>query len=104
MEHTDCIMAGFQFDQIARWDILPYAVYPMNTDFWKPKIKYNNADGENGVVKVYHTPNHRGAKDTEFLVKAVDELHAEGLLVELCLLEKVQNDKVREILFQMRIY
>jgi len=99
VEHADCIMAGFQFDQIARWDILPYAVYPMNTDLWKPKIKYNNADGKNGVVKVYHTPNHRGAKGTEFLVKAVEELQAEGLLVELCLLEKMQNDKVREILF-----
>lgn len=99
VEHADCVMAGFQFDQISRWDILPYGVYPMNTDLWKPKKIYSDADGKNGLVKVYHTPNHRGLKGTEFLVKAVAELKAEGLMVELCLLEKVQNDIVREKLF-----
>lgn len=100
VEHAHCIMAGFQFDQISRWDILPYAVYPMNTGIWKPKKNYSTADGKNGVVKVYHTPNHRGIKGTEFLVKAVSELQAEGLQVELCLLEKVQNDIVRKKLFE----
>ena len=37
IEYADCIMAGFQFDQISRWDILPYAIYPMNTQLWKGK-------------------------------------------------------------------
>lgn len=99
VEYADCVMAGFQFDQIARWDILPYGVYPMNTVLWRPKKIYSDADGKNDVVKVYHTPNHRGVKGTEFLIKAIAELKAEGLLVELCLLEKVQNDTVREKLF-----
>ncbi len=100
VEHASCIMAGFQFDQISRWDILPYAVYPMNTEIWKPKKVYSNADGVNGIVKVYHTPNHRGIKGTEFLIKAIKDLQKEGIKVELCLLEKMQNDKVREILFE----
>lgn len=99
VEYASCIMAGFQFDQIARWDILPYAVYPMNTEIWRPRKIYSAANGVNGVVKVYHTPNHRGIKGTDFLVKAIEELQAEGLQVELCLLEKMQNDKVREKLF-----
>ncbi len=99
VENADCIMAGFQFDQVGRWDILPYAVYPMNCDQWQPKQRYNNNDGINGVVKVYHTPNHRGVKGTEFLLEAVDALKKEGLLIELVLLEKIKNDKVREMLF-----
>ena len=99
VEHADCIMAGFQFDQISRWDILPYAVYPMDTQLWRPKKEYSEADGINGTVKIYHTPNHRGTKGTEFLIKAVDELKTEGLKVELFLLENLQNEDVREHLY-----
>lgn len=98
VKYADCIMAGFQFDQISRWDILPYAVYPMNTELWKPKCNYNKADGTQGLVKVYHTPNHRGTKGTEFLIKAVEDLKEEGLKVELVLLENLQNDEVRMLL------
>jgi len=100
VEYADCIMAGFQFDQISRWDIFPYAVYPMNTNIFRPKTSYSKKDGKNGIVKVYHTPNHRGIKGTEFLIQAVEELKAEGVLVELCLLENVQNDVVRDKLYQ----
>jgi glycosyltransferase involved in cell wall biosynthesis len=98
-QHADCIMAGFEYDQAGRWDILPYAIYPMDCTLWKPKQKYNGNNGRNGVVKVYHTPNHRGVKGTEFLIEAVDALKKEGLLVELVLLEKIKNDKVRELLY-----
>ena len=98
--NADCIMSGFQFDQIARWDILPYAIYPMNTSMWKPKELYSDHDGINEVVNVYHTPNHRSVKGTEFLIDAVKELKEEGLLVDLILLEGVQNDKVRQILHE----
>jgi len=98
VRNADCIMAGFQFDQISRWDILPYAVYPMNTDLWKPKKIYSENDGVNGVVKVYHTPNHKSIKGSEFLIEAVKQLKEEGLLVDLVLLEGVQNDRVRVLL------
>jgi glycosyltransferase involved in cell wall biosynthesis len=99
-QHADCIMAGFQFDQLGRWDILPYAIYPMDCTLWQPKTHYSENDGINGVVKVYHTPNHRGVKGTEFLIEAVNSLKEEGLKVELILLEKIQNDKVRQLLHE----
>lgn len=98
-ENADCIMSGFQYDQVGRWDILPYAIYPINCDVWKKKQIFNLNDGINGPVKIYHTPNHRGIKGTEFLIEAVENLKAEGLLVELVLLEKLDNSKVRELLF-----
>lgn len=96
--NADCIMAGFQFDQISRWDILPYAVYPIDTKLWIPTEKYRGCDGKNGKVKVYHTPNHKSIKGSEFLIDAVKQLKEEGLLIELVLLEKVQNDRVRQLL------
>ena len=99
-EHADCIMSGFQYDQVGRWDILPYAIYPMDCDTWKQKQTYSNKDGKNGIVKVYHTPNHKGIKGTEFLIEAIESLKNEGVLVELILIEKLENDKVRELLFE----
>ena len=58
--------------------------------------EYSNSDGVNGPVKIIHTPNHTDFKGTEFLIDAVKKLKQEGLLVELILLEKVPNEKVRE--------
>lgn len=94
--NADFIMAGFQFDQIPRWDIFPYAIYPMDCNLWSPKKNYSMNNGVNGSVKVYHTPNHKAIKGSEFLIKAVDELKEEGLLIDLILLEKVPNNEVRK--------
>ncbi len=99
-EHANCIICGMQVDQIGRWDVLPYNMARINCEQWKPKMEYSNHDGRNGVVKIYHTPNHRTIKGTEFLIEAVKELKKEGLLVELVLLEKIKNDKVMELLYK----
>jgi glycosyltransferase involved in cell wall biosynthesis len=99
-EYADCVMSGFQYDQVGRWDILPYAIYPLDCEIWKQKQVFSNKDGLNGIVKVYHTPNHKGIKGTEFLIEAIESLKSEGLLVELVLLENVNNDKVRKLLFE----
>ena len=47
------------------------------------------------VRKILHTPNHRIVKGTEFLIASVKELRAEGLKVELDLLEGVSNNIIR---------
>lgn len=98
VDYADIINAGFQFDAIARWDILPYAIYPMDCTLWQPSTKKNHYDGMNGTVKITHTPNHRGVKGTEFIIQAVEELQREGWLVELILIEKKQNEEVRQIM------
>jgi glycosyltransferase involved in cell wall biosynthesis len=97
-KNADCIMAGFQFDGLGRWDILPYAIYPMDCNLWQMNVKEYHFDGKNGVVRITHAPNHRGIKGTEFIIQAVEELQQEGLQVELILIEKKQNDEVRAIM------
>lgn len=97
-EKAHAIMLGFQFDHLPRWDIMPFAVYPMDCRKWKARENYNKNDGRNGVVNIIHTPNHRAVKGTEFIIKAVKELKEEGLLCELILLEKLPNDTVCEIM------
>jgi glycosyltransferase involved in cell wall biosynthesis len=47
------------------------------------------------IVRVVHAPNHRHYKGTRFLIDAVARLQAEGLAVELVLVEGVSNDVAR---------
>jgi glycosyltransferase involved in cell wall biosynthesis len=54
-------------------------------------------------VSVVHTPNHRGFKGTEFLLRAVEELKNEGLQIDLRLLERVPNAEVRRIVAETDI-
>lgn len=54
------------------------------------------ADG-GGNVRIGHAPNHRMFKGTRHLERAIAELRAEGVPVELVLVEKVPNTKALEI-------
>ncbi|MFM2062303.1 MAG: hypothetical protein RLZZ507_1973 [Cyanobacteriota bacterium] len=94
-KNADAIIAGIMIDGISRWDVLCFSVLSIDTKLWQQRAKYSQNNGINGVVKVIHTPNHRGFKGTEFLIQAIKELQEEGLKVELILIEKKQNEEVR---------
>jgi glycosyltransferase involved in cell wall biosynthesis len=97
-EHADIILCGPMIDGMSRWDVPMFSVISIDTEEWTPKPTSSWYNGTDGPVKVIHTPNHRGFKGTEFLVQAVEELKAEGLKVELVLLEGVQNSEVRRLM------
>ena len=61
-------------DGFSRTDALAFSMITIDTEVWKEKDALLENDGENGVVNVVHTPNHRGCKGTEFLIHAVEEL------------------------------
>jgi glycosyltransferase involved in cell wall biosynthesis len=98
MARADITMCGFGIDGMGRWDVPVNNFVCIDTDQWQPRSSYSSNDGVNGMVKVIHTPNHRGFKGTEFLIQAVEELKAEGLKVELILLEKVSNSTVQRLM------
>ena len=95
---ADAVVAGFLIDGLPRWDVTMPQMFVIDTRQWAPISQYSKADGRNAPVRVLHTPNHRGFKGTEFLVAAVEKLRAEGLLIDLVLLEKVPNDEVRRVM------
>jgi glycosyltransferase involved in cell wall biosynthesis len=97
-KHADATITGSQTEGMGRWDSLPIQFVTIDEKQWKPRAAYSRNDGVNGVVKISHTPNHRGFKGTEFLLKAIEELQQEGLLIELILIEKKPNEEVRRIL------
>ena len=96
---ADAIIANFMStDGMPRNDVGIFSNVTIDTELWQPCETYSSADGRKGMVNVIHTPNHRGFKGSEFLIKAVEELQAEGLQVKLILLERLQNDEVRRIM------
>jgi glycosyltransferase involved in cell wall biosynthesis len=48
-------------------------------------------------LRIVHASNHKMFKGTHFLVEAVDNLKAQGILIELILVEKVPNKEALDI-------
>ena len=48
-------------------------------------------------LRIVHSTNHRRFKGTDFLIQAVDDLVAEGLEIELILVERTSNDEALQI-------
>lgn len=95
-ELSDCVIPGFLGPEgIGRWDVLLANFLYLDLAAWSPSTRDSGADGRNGTVVVAHAPNHRGFKGTEFVFDAIEKLRAEGLKVELLLMEKIQNDEVK---------
>jgi hypothetical protein len=81
-------------DGIGRWDLLAPSSLVVDTELWAPEREKHDSS----EMRVFHTPNHRGFKGTEFLIQAVDELRVEGHNVSLSLVEGKSNDEVRRLL------
>jgi len=84
---------------LPRWDVLPVTAYPIDARPVEPV-----PPSLDGTVRIAHSANHRGAKGTDFLIAAVDELRAEGYDVELDLIERVPNDEALARMARADIY
>lgn len=98
-KYADAVIPSVMgFDGIGRWDVLVPNSLSIDLKQWQVSTRNSINDGKNGPVLIAHTPNHRGCKGTEYILRAVKSLKGENLNVELRLLEKIQNDRVRQIL------
>lgn len=91
IRHADVIFGNVLTDGIGRWDLLPVSYITIDNEKWQPK-KYS----EKEKITILHTPNHRSIKGTEFILQAIKSLQDEGYSIEIILLEKVQNEVVRQ--------
>ena len=95
--HADYIIACLvHLETLPRWDLLTIHYYPIDTDAWASTQEDSGNDGRSGPVSVLHAPNHRALKGTDALIRACAELRAEGLQVDLRLMERVPNTEVHE--------
>lgn len=104
INNSSAFLPSLQNDGIGFWDVLCYNCTVIDEKKWTVKKELSNhKDGINDVVKIMHSPNHRGVKGTEFIIQAVDNLKNEGLKIELILLERITNDKVEELMADVDI-
>jgi len=98
--HASHLIAGCDWvDYMYHWDTLMLAHFSIDLEKWKPVPPANLAPVTAAQpLRILHAPNHRTIKGTEFFLQAVKELQAEGIAVELILLERVPNHKVKEVM------
>ena len=98
-KNVDCIAVGFQ-NEMPRWDLLAVNFISIDSVYWQKKVSYSENNGINGIVTIIHTPNHKGFKGTEFIIKAIQELKEENLLINFILVEKIPNSEVKRIMYE----
>ena len=100
-EHADYVLSGCDWvDHMPWWDGLSSGHFSIDTEQWRPPDDGEAPARSSGEpVVVLHAPNHRELKGTRFLISACEALRAEGVNVELRLVERAPNREVRR---QMR--
>lgn len=92
---ADHVISGCDWvDYMYYWDTLTLGHFSIDTHQWQPEPK--DRSRSDGVIRILHAPNHREIKGSRFFIRAVEELQAEGLPIEIQILEKVPNHVVRE--------
>jgi glycosyltransferase involved in cell wall biosynthesis len=93
------ICGGSMGDYTPRCDLLLPSCLAIDADEWRA----TRAPPAEGPVRVLHAPNHRAIKGTEHVVDACRRLAAEGLPVELVLLEGVPNQEIRRTIEDVHV-
>jgi len=93
------IVGGCEWvDYMHHWDTLMIAHFSIPLPEFVPTE--NRLPSRTGPLKLLHAPNHREIKGTRHVVRAVEELRAEGLDIELMMLERVPNEEVRRLILE----
>ena len=79
------------------WDTLMLAHFAIDTDALSVESEVRGAPDEPcAPLRLLHASNHRNLKGTAQIIRAVDELRAEGVSVELSIIEAVPNAQMPE--------
>jgi glycosyltransferase involved in cell wall biosynthesis len=94
------IIGGCEWvDYMYHWDTLTLSHFAIDTEQWKPADRIGEATSSAGrKLRILHAPNHRALKGSQYFMEACHELAAEGVPVELVLLEGVPNDQIRDVM------
>lgn len=95
--NADHIIGGCEWvDYMFHWDTLMLAHFSIDTQKWLP-LKEERKENST-TLKILHAPNHKNIKGTGHFTDAVNELKAEGLDIELVLMQKVPNSEIRKVI------
>jgi hypothetical protein len=92
---ADLVVRNWQLGYVPRYDVVWLSQLAIDLDRWPLSQDYSGSNGTDGPVSILHAPNHRRIKGTAHLEQAVDALRAEGLQIELELLQGRPNEELR---------
>ena len=75
------------------WHTLTISHFVIDLETVKPSAQ-KKISGAGQPLKILHAPNHRTLKGTDFILRAVEELAAEGRRIELRVLERMPHDRI----------
>jgi len=92
---ADHIIAGCDWiDFMYYWDTLMLSHFAINLDDFVLARPEEKLDKPGGPLRLIHAPNHANLKGTYQIMKIVNELNAEGLPIELSVVQGVRHAEI----------
>jgi len=96
---ADHIICGCDWvDFLYFWDTLMLSHFAIDTGAFAVAEPKGESEEKGAVLRLIHTPNHRNLKGTDHIIKVVEELRADGVPVELSVVEGVPNEEMLELI------
>jgi len=98
---ADYIISGCDWvDYMYYWDTLMLSQFAIDTDAFAVKAPAAAGDLDEPCkpLRLIHAPNHRALKGTAQILQAVEELKAEGVAIEMTIVEGIPNDQIPALL------
>jgi glycosyltransferase involved in cell wall biosynthesis len=99
--HADHVISGCDWvDYMHFWHTLMVAHFSIDVEYWRPMIKDSLVARVDSPrpFRVLHAPNHKAIKGSDFFIRAVEELRAEGESIELVLVQNLSNKEIRKLI------
>lgn len=98
--HADWIISGCDWvNYTPYWDTLMLAHFSVDTEQWSPPPagEYERPEhfSAERPLRVLHAPNHRAIKGTALVERAIAQLRAAGVPIELQIVQRVSNAEMR---------
>jgi hypothetical protein len=109
IRHADWIIGGCDWVRyLPHWDTLMLAHFSIDTEEWRPPEARPTTSVGPGFsrerpLRVLHAPNHRAIKGTALVESVVAALRAEGIPIELVLVQKMPNDELRKLVQEIDV-
>jgi glycosyltransferase involved in cell wall biosynthesis len=99
--HADHVISGVEWvDYMYFWDTLMLGHFSIDVDSWESAAVQRPASV---TLRIFHAPNHRNVKGSDHFIRAVEELRAEGVDVELVVRERVSNEVIRQTMAEVDV-
>lgn len=99
IQGADHIISGCDWvDYMYYWDSLMLSHFAIDTEILKAEEDSRPLDQPCIPLRLIHAPNHRALKGTDHILRAVEELRAEGVAVEIAIAEGVPNEKMLSLI------